>query len=205
MGAGQMIRLRRICSAGILAGLVMMAVAFGLHRPPLDELGWANFPTDAQVASRLSRELGHASGLYVYPALVGISAGDVETRNTHDRALQASPSGFVLYRAPGDAVDDSRAMPEELLKTLMVATLAAFLLAQTSNTPRYLSRFGFVAIIGVITSVSTHISYHAWFGFPGNYTVGRIVLDFVPWLFASLVIAHLVRPATDDLGQIPSK
>lgn len=197
-------RFARVFGAGMLGGILMMAVAFAIHRPPLDEFGWANLPNDAKVRSTLSAGLGHDSGLYVYPALVGISPSDMYSGKAYDLSIKAGPSGFVLYRATGDAVDAGRAMPEELMKTLIVATLAAFLLAQSSNLSSYFSRIVFVATIGAIASVSTHISYHAWFGFPGKYTIGRIALDLIPWLFASFLIARLLQPETqvsDEIGK----
>ncbi len=176
-----------------------MVAAFVLHRPPLDEVGWINLPQDAQIRKILSSEIGPASGLYVYPKLVGIDADSAgAAQAAYSEALKTGPSGFLLYRSAGDAVDPERGMVEELLKTFVVATLASLLLASTTGRRGYLFRFGFVAVIGAIASSSTHISYHAWFGFPAAYTLARIALDVVPWIAGSLVIAALVRPRDGD-------
>ena len=182
-----MIKFPRILAAGLLGGLAMMVVAFLLHRPPLDEIGWINLPDSAHVRSTLSTAIGDRPGLYVYPSIVGSASGD-------GGAIDRGPSGLLIYQPAGSEMSFAQSMAEEALKTILMATLAAFLLACVRSDFGYGARAGFIAAIGAMTSVSTHVSDHLWFGFPLSYTIGRIGLDFGPWIVASLVIAALVRP-----------
>ena len=176
-----MVSLTRIGLAGLLGGLAMMVAAFAIHRPPLDDVGWSDVPGEAQVRAALSASMGNTAGIYVYPAV-----------DTGAETAEAKARTGLIYRPAGQAVSPARAMPEELLKTLLLATLAAALLAQAPRLS-YAGRAAFVAAIGFIASISTHISYHAWFGFPASYTAARMAMDFGPWIVGALVIAAVTR------------
>jgi hypothetical protein len=182
-------------AAGVLGGLAMVVVALALHRPPLDDIGWSNLPDEPRLRSELSATLGHAPGLYVYPAIHSRAPAPDAEAKTYEVALAAGPSGLLVYLPVGDDVSPGHAMPEQLLVTIVMATLAAGLLSVTALHGGYGSRVLFVTALGALASIPAHMTYHAWFGFPANYTAARIALDFIPWMAASLVLAAIVRPS----------
>ena len=192
-----MSRIARVGLAGVLGGLAMMVVAFALHRPPLDDIGWSNLTHEHPFRSALSASLGPARGLYVYPAVHSHAADQDAEAKAYEASLVAGPSGLLLYLPAGDSISPDRAMPEQLLVTIAMATLAAGLLSFTALGGGFGARLLFVTALGVLASVPAHMTYHAWFGFPASYTAARILLDFGPWLAASLMLAAIVRPGDD--------
>ena len=185
--------LGKILVAGLLGGLVVMIIAFALHRPPLDDFGWSKLADEKTVQSMLASNTGRASGIYSFPTVdsetpVAGTKGDdrLPTENA------AAGSGLILYLRPGEAVDPARAIIQELFKTLAVAMFAAFLAGRFALNAGYAAKAFLILAISTTGSISTHISYNAWFGFPVAYTLGRIFLDVLPWIVASLVIAALL-------------
>jgi hypothetical protein len=69
---------------------------------------------------------------------------------------------------------------QELVKTLMVALFASIMLARLATGLSYAARAFVTLAISTTGTISTHISYNAWFGFPIGYILGRIFLDVTP-------------------------
>lgn len=192
-------RIVNVALAGALGGLAMIVVGFMLHRPPLDDIGWSTLTDEPHFRSELSGSLGRARGLYIYPAVHSAAADQNAEGKAYEASLNAGPSGLLIYLPVGDSISAQRAMPEQLLVTLAMATLAAGLLSMTPSRGGFGSRVAFVAGLGIFASVPAHMTYHAWFGFPASYTAARILLDFGPWVAASLVLAAIVRPVSSKL------
>jgi len=75
------------------------------------------------------------------------------------------------------------------------ALLLAWLLAQT-RLATLASRMGFVIIAAVMAAITTNIPYWNWYGFPSNYTVAYMSIEFVGYLVAGVVIASVLKMET---------
>ena len=190
----------RCLTAGVAGGLAVMIVAFGLHRPPLDDFGWSALSSERAVQSVLAATAQSVSGIYSFGIVDAAAASNPQQRGD-DQA--ARPSGLILYLRPGEGVDPARAILQELIKTLAVAILASIILARLTTGLNYAARTFVILAISTTGSISTHISYNAWFGFPVAYTLGRIFLDVTPWLAASLIIAAIVTGHSTADRRIP--
>lgn len=67
-----------------------------------------------------------------------------------------------------------------------------FLLAQT-RLRSFASRLGFVALVGLLATIATNVSYWNWYGFPVTYTAAYMTTNFVGFLCAGLVAAAVLR------------
>ena len=187
----------RIFLAGFLGGVVMMIWMTVAHMvSPLGQIGFQNLPNDDAARGALSASMGSKPGMYGFPAMdMQLAAKDMgASMKAYEEKSRTGPSGFVIYHPAGQALNMGASAVQEFGKLWIVATIAAFLLAEASALLGYGARVGFVAAIGAIASMSTNVSYRAWYGFPGDYTAAAIFMEFVGYVAGGLVIAWLVKP-----------
>lgn len=184
----------RIFLAGLAGGVAMMVLSTVLHLSPLGWIGWGNVPNEAPVRAAMTGSIGQAGGLYSFPAIDRQAKDMGAAMKAYDAETKLGPSGLLVYRPAGKDLDMVGSLMKEFGKTLVVAIVAAFLLAETSPLLGYGARAGFVAAIGGIAALATNYSYRAWYGFPADYTATQIGMDFLTWIAGALVIATLVKP-----------
>ena len=186
----------RIFLAGFLGGVVMLIWLTVAHMvSPLGQVGFDNMPNDEVTRPALAASMGARPGMYGFPAMdMQLAAKDMgASMKAYEEKTRAGPSGFVIYHPAGQPLNMGMGALQEFLKLWVVATIAAFLLAEASTQLSYGARVGFVAAIGAIASLSTNVSYRAWYGFPGDYTAAAIFMEFVGYVLGGLVLAWFAR------------
>lgn len=187
---------KRILLAGALGAIAMFIWASIAHVVlPLGETGFQEIPSEQAVLSSLQASLGTQSGLYIYPGL-GLPPG--ATREQKNQAMKAveqklatTPSGLLIYHPPGAEGFSARRLITEFVTELAEALIAVFLLAQT-RISTYAGRVGFIALVGLAAVITTNVSYWNWYGFPTNYTMAYMFIEFTGYLVAGLVAARVL-------------
>ncbi|MBV8799007.1 MAG: hypothetical protein JO208_04260 [Alphaproteobacteria bacterium] len=186
----------RVLIAGALGGIAMYIWSTIAHVAlPLGQVGFSQMPNEAAVLSAARASNGDKDGLYFFP---WVDPKDPQMMQKMDAAMKAHPSGLLLYHPPGHGVTDmAKPMIIEFVKEVLQASLAAFLLS-LAGIPSYWRRAGFVAVIGIIASITTNLSYWLWYGFPADYSLAAVFIEFMDYVAAGLAIAWWLgrRPAT---------
>jgi hypothetical protein len=172
----------RILLAGVLGGLAMYVWTSIAHvATPLGETGFSTLPNEATTMSALATSIGDGHGLYLFPArMSGKSAGPNE-----------GPLGFLVYRPHVVYSLNPSNLAVEFVTELVEAIIAALLLSFAALSG-YLSRVGFVTLVGITAAISTNISYWNWYGFPTTFTLATCFIELIGFLAAGLVIAWLL-------------
>jgi hypothetical protein len=188
---------KRVLLAGVLGGIAMFAWSSVAHTVlPLGRTGVQEIPNEQGVLSAMQAQLGATSGLYMYPGM-GLGPNPTQAQENaampeYEKKLASNPSGLLIYHPPGSTGFTPRKLGTEFVTELMEAMFVAFLLAQTT-LGGFLSRVGFVALIGIIAAITTNIPYWNWYGFPSTYTAGYMTIEIVGYLVAGLVAAAIVK------------
>ena len=190
--------MKRILLAGVLGGIAMFVWSSIAHVAlSLGNTGIKEIPNEQAVLSGMQTQLGGTSGLYMFP---GMGLGPNPTRQEQNAAMQqyqqklnASPSGLLIYHPPGAKALAPSQLVTEFLTELAEVLLLAWLLAQTSLAT-FASRMGFVTMAAIMAAITTNIPYWNWYGFPSNYTIAYMSIEFVDYLVAGLVAALILKP-----------
>lgn len=188
---------KRILLAGLVAGIAMFVWTSVAHMVlPLGATGVQEIPNEAPALAALQSSIGNAHGMYLFP---GFGLGPNPTMKQmnaampeHDKKLATTPSGFIIYNPPGRPSMTTGTLLIEFAKEFVQVLLAMALLS-VAGLGGYGSRVAFVAVIGVIESIGTNVSYWAWYGFPGTYTAAQICIMIVAFLVAGFVGAAIVK------------
>lgn len=185
----------RMIIAGIAGGVVMF-VWMGLAHMVLGlgTMGVSSLNNEAPALSAMQAATGDHDGFYVFPYMDPHAKDRKAEMKAYEAKAAAGPSGMLVYHPAGHAAETGgKTMVEEVAKEIVTTILATLLLGVTTLT-RYWSRAGFVAVVGLIATLTTNVSYLVWYGFPATYTMGNMIIEFVGYLVAGLVIAALYRP-----------
>jgi hypothetical protein len=188
----------RIFLAGLLGGIAMFIWTSLAHMAlPLGETGVREIPNESVVLDAMQTNIGAESGFYFFPGL-GVGPNPTHQQKSEamkhmNESLARHPSGILVYHPTGSRpVQMGKLLSVEFLTEFIEAFLAVFLLAQTRLTG-YGARVGFVVVIGIITAISTNVSYWNWYGFPGNYTGAYMLIQFVGFLCVGLVAGLVLK------------
>jgi len=189
--------MKRILFAGILGAIAMFAWTSVSHIVlPLGTVGIKEIPNEAAVLTAMNTSVGTADGLYMYPGMgLGENPSMKQMRDAmpaYEKKLATSPSGILIYHPPGPAAAMGPLLGIEFGKEFGITLLAAALLAMT-RLESYMSKVGFFAVIGVIATMTTNVSYWNWYRFPGNYTLAYMFVDLMGFLAAGLAAAAVMR------------
>jgi hypothetical protein len=114
--------------------------------------------------------------------------------NQYEQKLTTNPSGLLIYHPPGAKALTPAQLATEFLTELLEALLLSWLIAQIRLEGRS-PRFGYVIVVGLISAISTNVSYWNWYGFPTAYTLAYMTTQFVGYLAAGLVAIWILgRP-----------
>jgi hypothetical protein len=181
----------RIIFAGIAGGVAMFVVLSILHMSPIAQIGFSRMTNDAPALDALQKATGNKTGLYIFPT-VDMKAKDAMAKM--DARMKVEPFGFMAYQRPGTAAGISAGkLAAEFGKVLVQSILAALLLS-FAMLAGYWSRVGFVALIGVVSTLTTNISYWNWYAFPTSYTLANMFIEFSGFVAAGLALAWLIKP-----------
>ena len=175
----------RTLLAGLAAGIAMFVWSSFAHvATPLGTMGVSTLPDESVTVGNLASALGDKGGLYLFPSNM--------VRGASSSAATA-PGGFLVFNPETPTSLQPRKLVIEFLTELAEGMIAAWLVAQTALVG-YLTRVGFVGMIGLAAAITTNIPYWNWYTFPTAYSVGYAFIQIVAYLVAGLVIAAIVRP-----------
>lgn len=185
----------RILIAGLAGGIAMFVWSGLAHTVlGLGSMGMSTMTSDAPALSSLQAATGDKDGLYSFPAYDFHAKDQGAAMKAWAAKAKTGPSGLVIYHPAGANHEmDTPTLAEEGIKEVVVSILAAFLLSLTALT-RFWSRAGFVAVVGLIATLTTNPSYMIWYGFPTTYTLGYMLTEWIGYVVAGLAIAALLRP-----------
>lgn len=177
--------------AGAVAMFIWMSIAH--MATPLASVGIDQIPNEGQVISALQNSMAGKQGLYIYPWM---DPKDPNGMKKLGEKLKTTPHGILIYNPPGAVGMTPGMMAGEFGKEFVLSLIAAFLLSQ-AVLGGYLTRVGFVSLIGLAGTLTTNPSYMIWYGFPANYTLAYGFIDFFGFVIAGLAIAAIVgrKPA----------
>jgi hypothetical protein len=188
----------RIFLAGLFGGIGMFIWTSIAHmKLPLGETGVSEIPNERAVVDAMQRNISEKAGFYIFP---GFGLGPNPSQAEQSQAmkgmkekLEREPTGILVYHSAGTRpFQIGNLLTVEFFTELAEAFLAVFLLAQTRLTT-YSARVGFVAIVGVVAAIATNISYWNWYGFPGNYTLAYMFVQFVGFVCVGLIAALVLK------------
>ncbi|MGA2039900.1 MAG: hypothetical protein ABSH42_11530 [Bryobacteraceae bacterium] len=181
---------KRIVLAGILGGVAMFLWASVAHMVlPLGRAGIREIPGEQALLGDMHSALGESPGLYMFPGM-----GASSDMNQYEQKLTTNPSGLLIYHPPGAKALTPAQLATEFLTELLEALLLSWLIAQIRLEGRS-PRFGYVIVVGLISAISTNVSYWNWYGFPTAYTLAYMTTQFVGYLAAGLVAIWILgRP-----------
>jgi len=187
----------KILLAGILGGIAMFIWTSIAHMAlPLGEAGLREIPNESTVLSAMQSSIGEQTGLYIFP---GPGVGKNATRQEKNEAMKhmgekmaTSPSGILMYHAPGRPFTFGKWLGIEFGTELLEAILVVFLLVQTRIASSF-GRVGFVLVAGILAAIATNVSYWNWYSFPCVYTAGYMFIQIIGFLCIGIVAALVLR------------
>jgi hypothetical protein len=191
--------MKRVFLAGILGAIAMFAWTSVSHMVlPLGTTGVSQIPNEAPILSAMNASIGTQHGLYIYPALgVPANASMKEMRDAmpaYQQKLATMPSGLIIYHPPGQTGMTGAMLGLEFGKEFVI-TLSALALLSMTRLSSYGAKVGFMAVVGVIAAMATNVSYFVWYGFPGNYTLAYMFVEWMGFVAAGLAGAAVMRRA----------
>jgi hypothetical protein len=187
----------RILLAGILGGIAMFIWTSIAHMAlPLGEAGINEIPNESTVLNAMQTGVGEKAGLYIFP---GLGVGKNATREEKNEAMKqmqqriaANPSGILMYHPPGRQFAFGKSLAIEFSTEVLQAILVIWLLART-RIESFAGRVGFVFIAGILAAITTNVSYWNWYGFPGVYTAGYMLIEIVGFALVGVIAALVLR------------
>ena len=181
----------RIILAGVAGSIAMFVMMSILHLSPVAQIGFSQMTDDAPALDALQKATRNKSGLYIFPT-VDMKAKDAMAQM--DARMKVEPFGIMAYQPPGvRGGPQVKLLVGEFVKEIVQSLIAAVLLSLTVLAG-YWSRVGFVALVGLVSGITTNVSYWNWYAFPTSYTLANIGIELASFLAAGLVIAALVKP-----------
>jgi hypothetical protein len=188
----------RIAIAALAGGIGMYFWASLAHLAlPLATVGVSEISNNETAAlDALHTSIGNKPGFYIFPSM-GLNAGGTSSQREdamkmYDAKLASTPSGLLIYHPPGARSLTPGQLLTEFLVELLEAALAIVLLAQT-NITSLSGRIGFVALVGLLASLPTNVSYWNWYGFPTSYTISYMFTEIVGFTVAGIIAAFILR------------
>ena len=184
--------MKRVLLAGLLGGIGMFVWSSVAHMVlPLGMIGMQMMPNEQAVLGPLAATLGNANGMYIFPGM-DLKAERGAAMQEYEKKLAANPSGLLIYHPPGAKPMTPGQLVVEFLKEVLQAFLAAWLLSK-AWVKGYGARVGFVAVIGLAAAMTTSLSYWNWYGFPGDYTLSYMTMEFVGYVVAGAILAKILK------------
>ena len=178
---------KRIVLAGLLGGIAMFVWASVAHIVTgLGAIGIQEIPNEKVVLGAMQLSLGQNHGMYIFPAM------GREGMAGYQAKLDVSPSGVLIYHPAGMKAMEPRQLVVEFLTEVIEAFLAVFLLARTRITG-FGAGMGFMVLLGILTALSTNVSYWNWYGFPTSYTAVYMLMQAVNFVVVGLVAVPILK------------
>jgi hypothetical protein len=188
---------KRILLAGILGGFALFIWGGMSHMVlGLGMVGIQNLPQPQPVMDALKAATPQ-SGFYFFPP------ADAAGKVAPDKA--GGPYGIMIYHAAGAGAAMTGQLVKECALNIVMALFAAFMLSLASGVTGFVSRVGFVTMLGLMVGLMTNVQYWNWYGFPMNYTVVAVFNDVVGFLIVGLIAAAVVKAPVQRMTAVPAK
>ena len=175
---------KRVLLAGVFGGIAMFAWSFIAHMAlPLGEAGVKQMDGEQALLSSMQTTLT-APGLYLFPHMPADN-----DQAAYQQKIASGPSGMLVY-LPHRDFSFPKALGIEFGTELVLAILATYVLSLTS-LGTFGARLGLFAVVGALAVMATNVSYWNWYAFPGLYTAGTMLTQWVAFLCAGLVAAAM--------------
>jgi len=184
----------RVLIAGFAGGIAMFLWMSLAHMAisPLATAGISQIKADEfPLLDALHTTLGNSSGMYIFPSM-DLSRPQADAMKDYDAKLVSNPSGILIYHPPGARSLTPGQLLTEFLAEMLEAMLAIWLLSKT-NITSLAGKIGFVALVGLLASMPTNISYWNWYGFPTTYTIAEMTTQIIAFALAGTVAAFILR------------
>jgi hypothetical protein len=188
---------KRILLGGVLAGIALFVWGGLAHTVlKLGDVGVHYLPQQAPVVDTMKTAIP-ASGFYIFPQ--ADNAGKLAASDVN------GPWGVLVYHPYGAHSTMKRELVKEFILNIVQGLLAAYLLSLALGLTGYVSRVGFVAVLGVLMALATNVEYWTWYGFPRSYTAGVMLDSFIGFLVVGLVAAAFVKPGAAHVETMHTK
>lgn len=192
--------MKKVVIGGILGGLVYFIWG---------SLSWMVFPWHNATIKKLANEDAvmlslrqqiPESGVYFFPNWPENNK-DQAACDAYMAKHRQGPLGFMVYKADGQEPAMGPAMARGFGIDVLSALILAHLLSRYPHKS-YSCRVTYVFLIGLFTSLTTHVMGWNWMLCPGNYTLA-MTLDVVGGLtVAALVMAAIVKPVSSQTATV---
>jgi hypothetical protein len=186
--------MKRILVAAVLGAFVMFIwgwISWAM-------LPWHNttipgLPNEDVVMEALKANIT-ASAVYQFPGMP--DPHDTVAMRTWTEKYMRGPSGVLFYTAEGRNPMPMGQFVTGFLLSFVEAFLAAWLLSLAAGRlPGYGQRVGFIAVMGVLGALVSHIAAWNWMAFPTGYSLVMALDLVITSTLAGLVIAWRIKPA----------
>ena len=194
---------KRVIVAGVLGGIAMFLWTSLAHVVlPLGSVGVSSVSkSEDALLNAMRTSLGDQHGLYLFPS-VGEPA-DAAQMQRYAEKIANGPSGLLVFHPSGAQALAASQLVVEFLAELLYAFLAVALLSHTT-LDGFGARVGFIALIGLLASLPTNISYWNWYGFPTNYTAAYVSVQIVGFCMAGVVAALVLNRQVRVVVAVPA-
>jgi hypothetical protein len=177
----------RLVLAGVLAAVAVFIWMYVAHAMlPLGMTGIGTIQNEQAVVDALKANIDK-DGMYVFPTAMAKGETNIE-----------GPDGLIIYHAQVREMSPMMLGSEFLLEVVEMVILA-FLLSQTTLMG-FGPRLGFATLAGIMVAITTHGSYHIWFGFPADYTAAQILIETLAFMIGGAVIALMLPKGMRAMG-----
>jgi hypothetical protein len=181
----------RLLIGAFLAAIVMFLWGWGFWTVLAVRLGDMRSVDPDAFKAMFSHEA--ENGEYLYPMPQGLGATE-DDRKAFVENHKKGPLIEISYRNEGADPMDPLYFGIGFVHLLCLGIIAGFLLIMAlKNLPNYLSRAGFVFLLGVFAAALIDVGSVVWMLHPWRYPAMLAIFHASSWLLAGLVLGAVIR------------
>jgi hypothetical protein len=181
----------RLLIGAILAAIVMFVWGGAFWMVLATQIGFMRQADPDVLKAMVSHEA--ESGEYFYPMPVSIDATP-DDRKAAEEKTKAGPLMEISFRNEG-VETGPLFFATGFGHLLALGIIAGFLLTMAvKGLPTYLSRVGFVLLLGILASAAIDVEQVVWMHHPWRYPTMLAIYHVGSWLLAGIVLGAIIRP-----------